>query len=218
LNFKGIRFHAHPLNIEGTFLLGQYRYSPAEIGVDPGDVVIDGGGCWGDTALYFAERAQHVFCFECMPSNIEILEGNLRMNPALARKISVIPKALWNVSRQKLAFEDRGPASMAASGGPNIEVETQTIDDFVQENSIRKVNFIKMDIEGSEPQAIIGAEETIRRHRPKLAIAIYHDLRHFATIPNWINGLSIGYRFYVDHFTIHTEETILFARAEASSS
>jgi len=75
-----------------------------------------------------------------------------------------------------------------------------------------------MDIEGSEPKALGGVEQTIRRHRPKLAIAIYHSVRHFSSLPNWINGLNRGYRFYVDHFSIHAEQTVLFARSEVARS
>ena len=105
-----------------------------------------------------------------------------------------------------------GTGSLPTSTESAVEVQTQTIDDFVSEQSIKKIDFIKMDIEGSEPNALKGAEGTIRKHRPKLAIAIYHDLRHFASIPNWIDGLGLGYRFYVGHFTIHAAETVLFAR------
>ena len=99
-NFNGIRLHAHPLNIVNTFLLEQYRCARADIGVRPGDVVVDAGGCWGDTALYFAQNAAQVFCFECMPSNTKIIDENLGMNPALSAKIRVIDKALWSRSRE----------------------------------------------------------------------------------------------------------------------
>ena len=47
---------------------------------------------------------------------------------------------------------------------------------------MERVDFIKMDIEGAEPKALIGAERTIREHRPQLAISVYHDLKHFASI------------------------------------
>jgi len=70
-----------------------------------------------------------------------------------------------------------------------------------------------MDIEGSEPKALIGAEKTIRKFRPQLAISIYHDLGHFASMPSWIHTLNLGYKFYVGHFSIHAEETVLFARS-----
>jgi FkbM family methyltransferase len=222
-NIDGISLVGRHLAILNTFLLEQYRCRRAGIGIEPGDVVIDGGGCWGDTALYFAQTADKVFCFECMPSNIEILKENLIRNEkgqgaALARKIHLVPRALWNRSHERIEFEDRGPGSLPAASGPTIAVETCSIDDFVSENSLEKLDFIKMDIEGSEPKALVGAERTIRKCRPKLAISIYHDLRHFASIPNWIDSLNLGYRFYVDHFTIHAEETVLFASSEPASS
>ena len=56
-----------------------------------------------------------------------------------------------------------------------------------------------------------GAEASIRRFRPVLAVALYHRLRDFWEIPDFIAGLGLGYRFYFDHFTIYEEETILFA-------
>lgn len=211
----GVRLHAHPLGVMNTFFLEQYRCPRAGIGVKPGDVVIDGGGCWGDTALYFARTGSRVFCFECMPSNIAIIEENLRLNPALAAKVSVVQKALSNRSGEKAVFRDNGPGSRPAADSRGVEVETQTIDDLVAANSLDRVDFIKMDIEAAEPDALMGAEQTLRKHRPQLAISIYHDARHFACIPNWLADLNLGYRFFIDHFTIHSEETVLFARSGA---
>jgi FkbM family methyltransferase len=215
-NFHGIRLHAHRVGILNAFLLEQYRCARASIGVRLGDVVVDAGGCWGDTALYFAQEAAQVYCFECIPSNLKIITENLSMNPSLGQKIKVVQKALWSISGEKLAFQEMGPGSRASSDGSGVEVETQSLDDFVTANSVERVDFIKMDIEGAEPEALIGAEKTIRKHRPQLAISIYHDLRHFASIPRWIAGLDLGYRLYLDHFTIHEEETVLFARSDGS--
>jgi FkbM family methyltransferase len=214
-NVNGIRLHTHRLGLLNIFILQQYRCSRARIGVDQGDVVIDAGGCWGDATLYFAQDAAQVFCFECIPSNIAIIDKNIRLNPALGSRISVIQKALWNRSGETLVFKNSGPGSRHASDGSGIDVETQTIDDFAAANSLNSVDFIKMDIEGSELQALLGAERTIRTHRPKLAISIYHDIDHFASIPNWIAGLDLGYQFYLDHFTIYPEETVLFASTDS---
>jgi FkbM family methyltransferase len=214
-NFHGIRLHAHRVGILNAFLLEQYRCARAGIGVKPSDVVVDAGGCWGDTALYFAQDAAQVYCFECMPSNIKIIQENLALNPVLGAKINVIQKALWSRSQENLVFNDTGPGSRPGSDGAGVDVETQTLDDFVSANSVERVDFIKMDIEGAEPEALVGAERTIRKHRPQLAISVYHDLRHFASIPRWIAGLGLGYRLYLDHFTIHAEETVLFARSDS---
>jgi FkbM family methyltransferase len=212
---SGMRLHTHVFGVLNVFLLEQYRCPRADVGVRPGDVVIDGGGCWGDTTLYFAQTAEQVFCFECMPSNLTIIRENLGLNPAASSKIRVIEKAMWNRSGEKLVFRDYGPGSHRASDGSGVEVETETIDDLVAENSLGRVDFIKMDIESAEPEALIGAEQTIRKYRPQLAISIYHDVNHFALVPNWIADLNLGYRLYLDHFTIHQEETVLFARCDA---
>jgi hypothetical protein len=71
-----------------------------------------------------------------------------------------------------------------------------------------------MNVEGAEPQALADAEKRPRKYHPKLAISIYHDVRHFVFILNWIDSLDLGYRFYLDHFTIHAEEPVLFAHSE----
>jgi FkbM family methyltransferase len=214
-NFNKMRLHVHPLAILHTFLLEQYRCERAGIGVKAGDVVIDAGGCWGDTALYFARSAAQVFCFECIPSNLKIIGENLTLNPSLSRKIRVVQKALWNKSGEKLVFQEMGPGSRASSDGTGVDVETQSLDEFVAANAVQRVDFIKMDIEGAEKRALMGAGETIRKYRPQLAISIYHDMDHFASIPRWIADLNLGYRFYLDHFTIHAEETVLFARTDS---
>jgi hypothetical protein len=56
-----------------------------------------------------------------------------------------------------------------------------------------------------------GAEHTIRRFRPNLAIALYHGDNDFIDIPNYLESLKLEYELFLDHFTIHREETILFA-------
>jgi hypothetical protein len=70
-----------------------------------------------------------------------------------------------------------------------------------------------MDIEGAELEALKGAKKTLLLFKPKLAISVYHNLHDLWTIPQWIESLDLGYQFYLRHFTIHSEETVLFAKA-----
>jgi hypothetical protein len=69
-----------------------------------------------------------------------------------------------------------------------------------------------MDIEGAEQLALEGAIETIKRFKPKLAIAIYHNMDQFVNVPIWINKLDLGYKLYLDHFSIYSGETVVFAK------
>ncbi len=223
VNEEVLRLDAHPLNILNTFVLDQYAYARNNeaIGVTNGDVVIDGGGCYGDTALYFAALAGPtgaVVSFEFMEDNLRIFRDNLSLNAALSKRISVIPKALWNRSGQTLTFDSNGPGTRISSGPAAAvarKVESVSIDDVAKTAPLPRIDFIKLDIEGSELSALHGAVETITRFKPNLAVSLYHNLDDFLTIPQWIQSLGLGYRFYLDHFTIHREETVLFAAARS---
>ncbi len=58
-----------------------------------------------------------------------------------------------------------------------------------------------MDIEGSEILALKGAERTIRRFKPKLAISIYHVFTHYFEAILFLHALNLGYRFHIEHYT-----------------
>jgi FkbM family methyltransferase len=197
-----------------------YRKNDFEVSVKPGDVVFDLGGCWGDTALYFATKVGadgKVYSFEFIPDNIKLFNINTSLNPAFMDRIELVRHPVTNVAGEQIYFKDWGPGSRVERN-PFAEQTgvstTTTIDDFVRQRRIPKVDFIKMDIEGSEPAALEGARETILKYRPKLAIAIYHSVSDFVGIPNWILDLNIGYKIFIDHFTIHSEETVCYAMCE----
>lgn len=181
------------------------------------DVVIDCGGCWGDTPLEFAAsvgRKGKVFVFEYIPKNLQILEKNLSLNQGLKNRIKVIPHPVWETSGIKFAVEDSGPASKISRNNFSSDdqsVTTLSIDDLIESEKITDIDFIKMDIEGAELNALKGALTTIQKFKPKLAISVYHSLEEYSSILLWLRDLNLGYKFYLRHFTIHAEETILFA-------
>ena len=56
---------------------------------------------------------------------------------------------------------------------------------------------IKLEIEGSEPQALEGAARTIERHRPKLAVSVYHMADHLHRLPQQVLDFDQGYRLFL---------------------
>lgn len=208
-----------PFGVLVTFIFKQYEYHKSEVlcKVQNGDCVIDAGGCWGDSALYFAHEVGEkgkVYTFEFIPSNLLIMKKNMLLNPLLNERIEIIEHPLWYASGQSLYAIDDGPRSLVSkkrNTDDDREITTMSIDDFVTRNSIGRVDLIKMDIEGAELEALEGAQETIRKFRPKLAIAVYHNLNHLATIPSFIASLGLDYRLYLDNFTLAPVETVLFA-------
>lgn len=217
-----IEIFVRPGGVMNQMLLQQYRCLTDGNGIEvsKGDTVIDAGGCYGDTALYFAHKAGEtgrIYSSEFMPDNLMIFNRNLALNPNYAKRIKLIQQPLWSTSGESLFIDGDGPAACvkAYSDNPGAhQIKTICIDDLAEQEKLQRLDFIKMDIESSELAALQGAEQSIRRFRPKLAISVYHRLQDFWEIPQWIAGLNQGYRFYLRHFTIHQEETILFARTD----
>ncbi len=218
LTSVGYPIKLYAKGIATQFLMQQYACERYGVNVTPGDVVIDGGACFGDTALYFAHRTGptgKVYSFEFVDSNMEILRRNLDLNPDFGSQIKVVKHPLWSRSGLPMLVNDRGPASKVRllEEGPTEDAtaRTLTIDDFVAQQGLDRVDFIKMDIEGAETEALKGAEQTIVRCRPKMAICLYHRPEDFVTIPRFLDRVYPDYRFSLGHFTIHAEETVLYA-------
>jgi len=210
-----IRVKGWKENVTWTFLYRQYFFERegVEVKPAPGDHVIDAGGCFGDTALGFADavgKTGHVYVFDPLPKHCAIMAQQLTMNPILAPRTSIFPFGLTDQVNDVAPLVEDGridPGARILSSA----MPTTTIDEAVAKSNAPRVDFIKMDIEGSELSALRGAESTIRRWRPKLAISLYHRPEDFFSIPSWIDSLGTGYRLYLDHYSIHQEETVLYA-------
>lgn len=196
-----------------SFAMDPYSYKDI-CTVEPGDVVLDCGAYVGDTAYVFNERLGGdglVFAFEPLPENYEKLKNNIER---MDYQDKIIPLNVGVSDKEStLSFacnqNNHGASRIAPDG--KIKVDVITIDSFVEsESRISNVNFIKMDIEGAEVSAIKGAENVIRRFRPKMAICIYHKVEDHWQIPRLILSIDNRYEFYLRHHTENNTETVLF--------
>ncbi len=205
-----LELHATLDGLASVFAIGQYRHDA--VPVAPGGVVIDGGAGWGDSVLWFADLVGdggRVLGFEFAPGNLRALAENLRLNPALAPRVSLFEEALWNRAGERLSFSDAGQVTAVGEG--DREVPTITLDALVEREGLERVDVVKLDVEGAEPQVLEGATETLRALRPSLAVAVYHDPRHLVAIPQTLHDLGLGYRLFLGHAAAGTAETVLFA-------
>ena len=155
-------------------------------------------------------------CMRSRPSedNIDILRRNLSKNPDLAPAITILQRPLSNNTGDEMWILDSGATSRVDTrnnGGSKLL--SISIDDFVSENRLDKVDFIKFDIEGAERTVIDGAMETIRKHKPTLAISIYHLRDDPFVIAEKVAALSSDYRFFVKGVCKNYGETISSVRA-----
>jgi hypothetical protein len=106
-------------------------------------------------------------------------------------------------------ISDSGMALIGAEKGDLVpeEVSITTIDDFVAERRLEKLDFIKVDAEGYEKQILLGARETIRRLRPILAVSAYHFPNDKTDIATLVEGTSPD---YTHRCSSRAEEDLIF--------
>ena len=222
-NLKGLGHDVNllysPTGILINYDLEQYRYKN-EVFAKESDFVIDGGACYGDTAVYFANTVKEsgkVFSFEFIKENLEIYNKNMELNPNLNNRIELIKRPLGTTSNNKLYAIENGPGSCITDKKTEENAEeflSLSIDDLVKERNLEKIDFIKLDIEGAELATLKGAVNTLKKHKPNLAICVYHKTSDLWEIPRFIKETVPEYKLYLDHFTITPWETVLFAKAE----
>ncbi|MGJ5819193.1 FkbM family methyltransferase [Paludibaculum fermentans] len=169
-----------------------------DLQVTPGETVLDCGahvGVFTDTAL--RRGAATVVAFEIDPDNLECLRRNFA--PEIAQKrVILVSKGVWSsetsmdftISRQDSAMNS---LVLSVAGAKTIKVPLTRIDTELKELGISKVDFIKMDIEGAEREALAGAAGTLRQYKPILALDAYHRLDDREVLPKVILAANSGY-------------------------
>nr|WP_203544798.1 FkbM family methyltransferase [Desulfovibrio sp. JC010] len=188
------------------------------VAVSEGDIVLDCGAAFGDVSLQFAEKigeSGHVYCYEPYHLFLKVYEQNMLMNPELAARTTLIDKGVWHVDGETLSFtEEAGNSRIDEGSHSSFKITTTTIDETASKLNLSRVDFIKMDIEGAELNALRGAVNTLKEFRPKLAISLYHNPEDFYTIPFFLNSLYLGYEFSINHHDTNEWETVLYAKVK----
>jgi FkbM family methyltransferase len=200
--------------VEAIWLDEQYLLT-GKCEPENGDVAIDAGGFEGETAIWLADKVGvkgKVYSFEPIPRNFRRLCENIDRNH-LKNTIQPIHQGLWDKNTQ-INITDNGSCSTCLSEHGDMEIPVVTLDAFVENESIPRVDFIKMDLEGAEYHALRGAAQTIKRWKPKLAVCVYHLPEDIYQIPVFIKSLVPEYRLYLSHKSKTWHETVLFAVAE----
>lgn len=176
----------------GAFLRlkGEYEPKTTEIflrWVRKGDVVVDVGANIGYFTLLAAKKVGkkgRIFAFEPEPQSYSLLKSNITLN------------SLQNVVAENFALGDRntlvgffaqkfdkGGSHLAFSEGENLKVKMVRLSDYLHQKGVKKVNVIKIDVEGAEVLVLKGAEEIIKESPNLKAFVEYNpeNLEKFKT-------------------------------------
>ena len=165
--------------------------------VNKGEVVIDCGTHVGVFTHNALERdAKRVISIEPEPTNLECLRRNFAAEIQSGR-VTIVPKGVWNSegSLELTVNSDNSgtPSMVRKQPGYVITVVTTLIDKLVRELDLGQVDYIKMDIEGAEREALLGARETLIKYHPTLMIDSYHLPDDMSVLPKIVRQINSEY-------------------------
>jgi FkbM family methyltransferase len=154
--------------------------------IHAGDIVYDIGANVGLHTLYFSRlvgEGGHVFAFEPAPDTSRKLAEHLKLNSVT--NVTVIQKAVTDRVEEKRFRIHEDPCQRHLDEHGEIAVWTTSLDTLIHE--LPPPNCIKMDIEGGEIDAFVGAEDCFITHRPKLLLATHFgsDVKCCESLRSW---------------------------------
>lgn len=184
----------------------QEEYFDENILLTDEEVFVDCGVYDGDTAVEFINRTggrfKKIIIFEPEKSKADLIRERMKDYSYDFYKYGV-----WS-QNTVLKFNARGDMASRVSEDGDVEIEVRTLDDIIIDDA---PTYIKMDIEGSEIEALRGGRKTIRQHKPKLAICIYHNPQDLFEIPIMIKEMCADYKIYIRQYADSIYETVCYA-------
>lgn len=190
------------------------------------EIIVDCGAYTGDTVELFCKefgkKVKKIWALECGQEQLELLKQRVDRLHRLpySPEICVLPYAVSD-KNEKLDFY-QPMASKSSFIGNNrafarndkynseiYQVDAVALDYVLPQNE--SVTMIKMDVEGSEFAALMGAKELIQRNRPKLIISIYHSGLDYFRLILLIKELVPEYKFAIRHHKKLHIDTDLYA-------
>lgn len=173
------------LFLRGGYALG--RVSEIQKAVKEGDRVIDIGANIGYFTVLLAKLVGpqgKVYAFEPDPRNFHLLQRTVERNGW--SHVTVGQKAVSNKGGESLLYQTREWTANALAPGEHVstvKVQVVNLDDFLSDE--HDISFIKMDMDGSEPLAILGMAQLIQRSPNIRILTEYHpgNLKRYLTSP-----------------------------------
>ena len=194
-------------NLEKVVSKNTMYFDEDIIKIKDDEVFVDGGSFTGDTFEAFLEKTKnwsHYYAFEPDSDNFITLNENV----SLYNNVTAIQKGLWSNS-DTLYFnsQDGGSSIVSDTSNCTTSIDVVSIDEYFKEMA---VSFIKLDVEGSERETLEGAVETIKKHKPILAVCIYHKPMDIIELPLFMHSLCPDSKMYIRHYGIDGTDTVCY--------
>lgn len=153
-------------------------------------------------------KPESIICFEPDLQNFTKLTQYIKASQSIiANDILCLPIGVHSTSTS-FKFSGKNGLCSGISQDGNDTIICAKLDEVLTK---RRVSFVSLDVEGSELETLKGALEIIKSQKPSLAISIYHYPNHLWEILLWLDGLGLGYKFFIRNYTGHSYESVLYA-------
>lgn len=181
------------------------------------ECLVDCGAFIGDTLEEFYEithgKFQHYYAFEMDMDNFDVLQKKAKELDHEKGRIKCFNCGVWHEDTElhygKMSSED---SYSIFNPRETEEVKAIRLDSVLAD---KRVSLMKMDIEGAEMSALMGAECIIKTQQPKMAICVYHKLEDLWEIPLFLKEKCPNYHIYIRHHAKWwVSETVCYAVVE----
>ena len=113
-------------------------------------IFIDIGACIGEYSIYFAKKypQSKIYSFEASENNLELFKENIKLNKSES-SIKIIYNAISDVQNQNYYLSEASQQSEVIISSKHSEKKTVTLSSFISNEKLDKIDFLKIDIEGS---------------------------------------------------------------------
>lgn len=165
--------------------------------------IVDGGAFTGDSynEAKQATKIDTAHLFEPDPKNYGMLTQSVGIDAIC------YPLALSDTEKEINFSGGVGPSSAASAHG-ELKIQASSLDKLFHK---KKIDFLKLDIEGSEADALKGGKNLLLYSRPVISMALYHKPGDIWELPLLVNQLVTDYKFYIRQHHNNSFESVFYA-------
>jgi len=190
----------YPYLAKNPILIREEPYEKDGVELKTGDIAVDAGAYLGLFSLLASKKVGpmgKVYAFEPISENYKLLKKSVKLNKA--ENIEVIPRALAEKEGMLSMVAEEGRFNQSSGflkdGRAKRTVKQISLDEFIKQKKISRIDFIKVDTEGMEREVLTGAKRVIRKFKPRLAICTYHRPDDSKIIKEIIQSSGQQYKF-----------------------
>ncbi len=220
VSFQNVKFELHIEDWiqQNIYFLGAYESAELNLlkrHLSEDSVFVDIGANFGLYSLVASQKITNsgkIICFEPFPKNYAALKKNISLN---SKSYIISENIALGDKKDELSLyyqpNEKNLGMVSANFMENsktIEVDVMSFDEYVNENGVDKIDFIKIDVEGFENQVITGMKKTLELFSPMILIEIFDEGIIKSNHNNAHDYLThIGYsKYFIDDFGNLTSE------------